>query len=470
MMSARSTTTPDTYRPRIHYAPKANWMNDPNGLLYYQGLYHLHYQYNPYGDTHAHMHWGKATSPDLVHWTEHDVTLHEHEHEIFSGSAVVDWHNTAGFSAAGQVPLVACYTGHTPHNQSQFLAYSLDGGEHWTPHPVKVLDHQKQDFRDPKVFWHTDSQRWIMAVVHPNECQIELLTSPDLHQWTSQSLFGPAGATGGIWEVPELFPVQDAAGQVYWVMKVDLNPGGPFGGSGVQYWIGQFDGQQFTAFTEARWADHGKDFYAALTWNDLPDRRVWIAWMNNWQYAKEVPTPGQRGLMSLPRELHVMHSQSGPLLAQRPIPELISLRKQHSQLAPVNALRQGQAHEFQLQWPSHEHARVEVDFCSAAGLECRVTLDGSALTVSRPEAAHTAALPGFAGQHRAPLPCGGPQQRLHLFLDACTIEVFADGGCSVISDLLYPTQAIDEVRIQLTGLTSEEVTGEHWVLSPVLAT
>lgn len=461
-MSARSTLAPVNYRPLIHYAPRANWMNDPNGLLYYQGLYHLYYQYNPQGDTHGHMHWGRATSPDLIHWAEHDIALHEHEHEIFSGSAVVDWHNTSGFGKTGDVPLVACYTGHTQHNQAQFLAYSLDGGERWTPHPETVLDMSKKDFRDPKVFWHEPSGQWIMAIVHPNERQIELFRSPDLHHWTSLSVFGPAGVTEGIWEVPELFPVQDDAGQIYWVMKVDFNPGGLFGGSGAQYWLGEFNGVTFTPTTEARWVDHGKDFYAALTWNELPERRVWIAWMNNWQYAQQVPTPGQRGMMSLPRELRVVHTQGGPRLAQCPVLELQQLRQDSRPLQVHTPIEAGQALELQLSWEAH--IPLELEFHSAAGLECRVAISPTELSLTRPSTDLTSALPGYTGTHRAPLQPLTARQDLRLFLDTCSIEVFANGGCSVISDLLYPAQPIREVILRSPDLSAANLHAEVWTL------
>ncbi|MFC3862098.1 glycoside hydrolase family 32 protein [Deinococcus antarcticus] len=463
-MTVPGTLKRPNYRPLFHYAPAANWINDPNGLLYHRGLYHLYYQYNPHGDTHGNMNWGKATSPDLVHWKEHDVALPQHAHEIFSGSAVVDWRNTSGFGRDGMIPLVACYTGHTPHNQSQFLAYSLDDGERWTYHPEPVLDAQKTDFRDPKVFWHQPTEQWIMAIVHPVERQIELFGSPNLHDWTSLSVFGPVGATGGIWEVPELFSVVNEHGESHWVMKVDLNPGGPFGGSGVQYWLGEFDGVTFSARTPARWVDHGKDFYAAITFSGTPGRTVWLAWMNNWQYAQQVPTPGQRGTMSLPRVVTVQNDPEGPVLTQAPVPELTALRQQEenwSGEACLN-LQAGQGHEFRLTWDGQDAATVRLKFISATGLEAIVEVREGILRLVRTATEHTKNLDGYAGEHLARWPEIAGMQDLHLFLDSSSLEVFGGGGRVVMTNLLYSNQPITEVEVQSIDT---ELNGQHWTLS-----
>lgn len=462
----RAVSGREQYRPHIHYTPATNWMNDPNGLVYFGGLYHLYYQYNPHASSHGNMHWGRAVSPDLVHWQEQAVALPEHEHQIFSGSAVVDWHNTSGFGRGEQPPLVACYTGHTADNQAQFLAYSLDEGKTWSYHPGPVLDLGKRDFRDPKIFWHTESGRWIMVVVHPAERQIELYGSANLREWASLSVFGPAGATGGIWEVPELFSVRDEAGQMYWVMKVDLNPGGPYGGSGVQYWLGEFDGRTFTATTPARWVDHGNDFYAALTWNDLPDRRVWLAWMSNWHYAHHVPTQGWRGAMTLPRELRVCADPTGPVLAQRPVPELQGLRRGRTALdgGGTFPLKAHHAHELLLQWPAVPESRLTLDFRSASGSEVSIELWRGEVRVRRPATTTTDLLEGYPGEHRGELPVDLDQYDLQIFLDASSVEVFVATGRIVISDLLFPSEPIQEVAFQFSGLSPTSVHAQMWWL------
>ncbi len=457
------------FRPYIHYTPAANWMNDPNGLVYFAGRYHLYYQYNPHAVRHQHMNWGQAISTDLVHWQEQTVALEHQKHEVFSGSAVVDWHNTSGFGAGKQPPLVACYTGHTADNQAQFLAYSLDEGASWDHHSGPVLDLGKRDFRDPKVFWHADSSCWVMVVAHPVEHQVEFFRSPDLQEWTTLSMFGPSGATGGIWEVPELFSLQDDAGQQHWVLKVDLFPGGPYVGSGVQYWLGDFDGTTFTPRTPARWVDHGQDFYAALTWSDLPERRVWMAWMSNWQYAHDSPTEkeGWRGAMTLPRELRVCVDRDGPALAQRPVRELQALRQAHLPL-PVNgaaALHPGQAHELLLSWPPATDFRVRLAFTSGAGVEASVEVTPDELSVHRPANEMTSDLGGYPGTHRAKLPSAPGRHDLHVFLDACSLEVFACGGRAVITDLLFPSQPISQLQVDVLGLEPGSVTADLWPLT-----
>ena len=466
----KTTTRPQPlYRPHIHYTPAVNWMNDPNGLVYVAGRYHLYYQYNPHATRHQYMHWGQAISTDLVHWQEQLVALAHHEHEVFSGSAAVDWHNTSGFGTAETPPLVACYTGHTPGNQAQFLAYSVDEGANWAYHSGPVLDVGKQDFRDPKVFWHAATSSWIMVVAHPAEQQVEFFGSANLREWTALSVFGPQGAAGGIWEVPELFALQ-GDGQDYWVLKVDLFPGGPYLGSGVQYWLGDFDGRTFTPRTPARWVDHGQDFYAALTWSDLPQRRVWIAWMSNWQYARESPTQaeGWRGAMTLPRELRVCADAGGPALAQRPVPELQVLRQDGRALTlnGPSPLAPDQAHELLLHWNAAPDFRLRLVFRSAAGTEACVEITPREVLVQRPASDVTAELDGYAGTHRAPLPAELDSHDLHVFLDACSLEVFAAGGRAVITDLLFVAQPIAEVRLEVLGLEPGSVSAELWPLSP----
>ncbi|AZI44348.1 glycoside hydrolase family 32 protein [Deinococcus psychrotolerans] len=464
---SRNAVRQDPYRPHVHYTPAANWINDPNGLVYFGGQYHLFYQYNPYSSSHAHMHWGQAVSTDLVHWQERGVALTEGEHQIFSGSAVVDWKNSSGLGDGTSPFLVACYTGHTETHQAQYLASSQDRGETWTLHPDAVLDRGKQDFRDPKVFWHAPSAAWIMTVVHPIEREVELLRSADLHTWTSLSVFGPTGETGGIWEVPDLFPVLDDDGQEHWVLKVDLNPGGPYGGSGVQYWLGDFDGQRFTTRTPSRWVDHGQDFYAAITWHDLPERRVWLSWMSNWQYAHHVPTAteGWRGAMSLPREVGVSVDADGPILVQRPVPELQILRQTLRPLhLGVTSLQVDQAHEFLLNWSAAESFHVRLEFRSEAGIEVSVEVTPEEVVVRRPKTVVTAGLDGYAGEHRAPLPPLGAYD-LHLFLDASSLEVFAGGGRAIITDLLFPAQPICEATCTIKGLDHGSFTGALWPLS-----
>ena len=241
----------ESWRPQLHFTPATNWMNDPNGMVYYDGEYHLFYQYNPSGDKWGHMSWGHAVSRDMLHWEHLPLALAEENGVmIFSGSAVVDWKNTSGFGRNGKPPMVAIYTGHhtTKALQNQQLAYSNDHGRTWTKYAGNpVLDIGETDFRDPKVFWYDPNQCWIMTVSWPLQHKIRFYSSPDLKNWSHLSDFGPAGSTTGIWECPDLFPVQveNKPKSAKWVLIVNVGTGAPAGGSGCQYFVGDFDGKQF---------------------------------------------------------------------------------------------------------------------------------------------------------------------------------------------------------------------------------
>ncbi|WP_223167354.1 glycoside hydrolase family 32 protein [Nonomuraea sp. SYSU D8015] len=321
----------EPYRPQVHYTPARNWMNDPNGLVWHDGEFHLFYQYNPDGDRWGNISWGHAVSPDLVHWEELGTAIPATpDEQVFSGSVVVDEHDTAGF---GKAAAVAVYTAWNPATgrQAQSLAYSTDHGRTWTRYAGNpVLDIGSTEFRDPKVFWHADGGYWVMVVALAADRKIALYSSDDLKAWTRLSEFGPAGATGGVWEVPDLFelPVEGGGGGSKWMMAVSLNPGGPVGGSGVQYFVGDFDGVTFTPDdVSTAWADHGRDFYAAVSWNGAPDgRRYWIGWMANWDDIASIGTRPWRGAMSLPRELSLVADGGRVRLAQRPVGAVTGLR------------------------------------------------------------------------------------------------------------------------------------------------
>jgi sucrose-6-phosphate hydrolase SacC (GH32 family) len=241
----------EPFRPRFHFTPERNWMNDPNGLVYFEGEYHLFYQYNPFGIKWGHMSWGHAVSPDMVHWEHLPLALPEEDGVmIFSGSAVVDWKNTSGFGKDGKPPLVAIYTGHRDKRQDQRIAFSNDRGRTWTKYPGNpVLDINLADFRDPKVSWHEPTQRWVMVVALSTERKVHFYESADLKAWKYAGEFGPAGAAGGILECPDLFPlaIEGEAAAKKWVLIVNLSGGAPAGGSGCQYFVGEFDGKRFVS-------------------------------------------------------------------------------------------------------------------------------------------------------------------------------------------------------------------------------
>jgi fructan beta-fructosidase len=287
----------ETYRPQYHFTPQTGWMNDPNGMVYYEGEYHLFYQHYPDSTVWGPMHWGHAVSQDLIHWQHLPVALYPDKlGYIFSGSAVVDWNNTSGLGTAEAPPMVAIYTYHDPGGerqgridfQTQGIAYSVDKGRTWTKYEKNpVLPNPGiRDFRDPKVSWNEVSKQWVMTLAVKDH--IEFYGSPDLKKWSKLSEFGNTiGAHGGVWECPDLFSLKDGEGNSKWVLFVSINPGGPQGGSATQYFIGNFDGKNFMPQdTLARWIDYGADNYAGVTWSDIPasdGRRLFIGWMSNWQ-------------------------------------------------------------------------------------------------------------------------------------------------------------------------------------------
>ena len=328
----------DIYRPAYHFTPPENFMNDPNGMVFYRGEYHLFYQHNPFGPTWGHMCWGHAVSPDMLRWQHLPVALREDDGVmIFSGSAVVDWRNTSGFGAADDPPLIAIYTGHTAAEQTQCIAYSLDAGRTWTKYAGNpVISIGSRNFRDPKVFWHEATRRWIMVSALADQSRVRFYGSPDLIHWEHLSDFGPAGSSG-VWECPDLFPlaVEGEGDTVRWMLKVDVGPKNLPKGMCAQHFIGQFDGVRFVNDNPpdlTLWSDYGKDFYAAQSWSDVPatdGRRLWLAWMSNWQEANTTPTTPWRGAMTIPRSLALRRYPEGLRLVQRPAMELASLHRGH---------------------------------------------------------------------------------------------------------------------------------------------
>ena len=444
--AATPTRTTSHLRPSAHFTARDTWLNDPNGLLHHDGVYHLFFQNNPDGSTWGNMSWGHATSTDLVTWDERPVALrHTAEELVFSGSAVADVRNTAGFAGPGQTALVAIYTSaytgasDRPGIQAQSLAYSLDGGDTWSRYDGNpVLDIGSGEFRDPKVFWHGgDDGRWVMVAVDAVERQVVVHSSPNLVDWTFESRFGPAHAVGGVWECPDLFPLTvEDTGETRWILVVSLNPGGIAGGSGAQYFVGDFDGRTFTPdrlststdLGDYDWLDYGRDYYAAVSFNDAPGgRRLMIGWASNWDYANETPTDPWRSGMSLVRELGLVRGADGRVrVTQRPV-------------LPADGLG---VEVFDVQVPSGPGDRTDVVLVPASddgSSRVTLTVDGDSRTISsdRTRCGTTDFHASFPSVDTAPL-LGGEVTDLRIVVDGSILEVYVDGGLVTLTQQVFP--------------------------------
>lgn len=438
-------------RPCYHFTPPTNWMNDPNGLVYHAGEYHLFYQHHPDSLVWGPMHWGHAVSPDLVQWRQLPIALYPDEQGmIFSGSAVVEGPNTT---------LVAIFTHHGPDSESQSLAYSSDNGRTWQKHPdnpVLRAPENIRDFRDPKVFWYGgDDGHWVMALAAGKA--IYFYTSPDLREWQASGMFGPGyGAMGGVWETPDLFPLPvDGGPEIRWVLTVSVGDGGPAGGSGTQQFVGQFDGRTFTPDnppTTILWADFGPDYYAPQSWNNEPHgRRLMIAWLSNWQYALLTPATTWRGMFSLPRELSLTRTEEGIRLRQRPLPALATLRGQHHYWQDVT-ITPG---DNLLAALSGDSLEIEAEFALTAPTGCfgicvcvgeneqtRIGYDRQQdrLFLDRTHSGQTDFHDQFARVYTAAIAPVLDSLRLHIFVDRYSVEVFANDGLVVLSATIFPSE------------------------------
>jgi fructan beta-fructosidase len=484
----------ETYRPQFHFTPAKNWMNDPNGPIYYEGEYHLFYQYNPFGNQWGHMSWGHAVSQDLVHWKDLPVALSEENGVmIFSGSTVVDWHNSSGFcrGTGKEAPscLVAIYTGHSDKLQTQNIAYSNDKGRTWTKYSQNpVIDLHLSSFRDPKVFWHEGTHKWVMVTVLASQHKVRFFASTDLKHWTALSDFGPAGATGGAWECPDLFPLplDGDASQTRWVLSINLNPGGVAGGSGNQYFIGSFDGTTFSSEASADrilWVDYGADFYASTSFSDIPKsdgRRIWLGWLNNWKYAARVPTDPWRGAQSIPRELKLKRFANGIRLVQEPVTELQTLRQDHTSVenrsieATNNLLKSkglhGETIEIVVELSSEGASEFGLKVRKRGSEEIVIGVDtkNSTLFVDRTRSGDVSFDEHFSVRHAGPITlAAGKSVRLHIFVDRSSVEVFGNDGETVISEAIFPKRSSDEIELYAHDGQTRVLKMDVWNLKSV---
>jgi len=426
-------------RPALHFAPERNWMNDPNGLIHYKGRYHLFFQHNPFENVWGHMSWGHAVSEDLITWSELSVAIPDDElHAIFSGSAVVDYFNTTGFGSPDNPPMVAIYTAHKhdDSHQSQALAYSLDEGLTWIKYDGNpVLDLGLDHFRDPKVTWDRTTESWLMSVVKPKERKVSFFTSNNLKQWHHLSDFGSVGAVDGDWECPDLFPlfVDGEEAKTKWVLLISINPGGLTGGSGTQYFTGDWNGKEFIADdVQTRWIDFGRDNYAGVTFNDAPNsRRIFIGWMNNWDYARDFPTSPWRGSMTLPRELTLVSKEGQIFLAANPVPEL-----NHYLTERVSAGSGAELLEIKtkISTKGDHSTKLRVTSDSGSYFEFGYDAKNKSVFVDR-----TKAWNEIPSDHIQNSPIKSEEEILDIcaIIDRSSVEIFASGGTRVITDLIF---------------------------------
>jgi fructan beta-fructosidase len=443
----------ENFRPQFHYSPPTKWMNDPNGLVYFEGEYHLFYQYHPDDVVWGPMHWGHAVSPDLVYWETLPIALYPDENgTIFSGSAVIDVNNTAGFGANA---MVAVYSYNV---QTQGVAYSTDRGRTWTKYegnPVMPAL-ATPDFRDPKVFWNNASGQWVMVIAAGREAQF--YTSPNLLEWTFASSFA-AGHVVATWEVPDIFPLE-IDGQTKWVLLVSVGGYAPAGGSGIQYFIGDFDGHTFSNDNPTGtvlWLDYGPDNYAGTTWENEPaGRRIYIGWLNNWVYANSIPTSRWRGAATLPRELRLVNTPEGIRLAQMPIAALEQLRTplgvwENLSVSGEQILSEVQGRRLEIiadiQPGSADRWGLIVQRGENAGTRIVYNAGRSSLLVSRSDTTDAGTIGGFNSAFGAPLTLNSETLRLHIFVDESSVEVFAQDGLTALTAQTFVDPAADGVAL-----------------------
>jgi len=453
----------EKFRPTYHFSPLYGWMNDPNGMVYKDGEYHLFYQHNPYGSKWGNMHWGHAISKDLINW-EHrpDAITPDALGTIFSGSAVVDTDNTAGFGAGA---IVAIYTQNSDR-QVQSIAYSTDNGRSFTKYENNpVLTSDARDFRDPKVFWHKETQRWIMLLAVGQEMQI--FSSSNLKDWAFESSFGEGqGAHGGVWECPDLFELPvDGTNEKKWVLLCNLNPGGPFGGSATQYFVGTFNGKEFVneSPSQTKWMDWGKDHYAAVTWSDAPDnRRIAIAWMSNWQYANDVPTSQYRSPNSVPRDLSLFTVDGETYLQSAPSPELLKLRDISKKRSfKVNGTRtikdmiagnEG-AYEIELTIENQYADVIGFRLYNDKGEEVDMQYDmkEKKFSMDRRKSGDVGFNENFPMLTWTAIESGKDELKLRLFVDKSSVEAFVDGGRFVMTNQVFPSEPYTHIDFYSKG-------------------
>lgn len=460
----------EKHRPQIHFSPEANWMNDPNGMVFYEGEYHLFYQYYPDSTVWGPMHWGHAVSEDMVHWDHLPVALYPDSlGYIFSGSAVIDWDNSSGLGVGDQPPMIAIFTHHnndgeraqTNTFQYQSIAYSHDKGRTWTKYagnPV-VKNPGIKDFRDPKVVWDKQRNQWVMVFAAYDKAMF--YTSDNLIDWNWSGEFGIAGDTR-LWECPDLFPMMVVGSdQEKWVLITSIQKEAPNGGTATSYFVGDFDGKAFIADpNDQKWLDYGTDNYAFVTWADVPDtdgRRLGLGWMSNWQYAQDVPTAPWRSAMTLPRELELYKEADGEYyLRSLPVSELSSIENSTTEIIAQNIS------DGLILWEGDQPvlAKVDLSFKPIGGiisiklsnnqeesLFVGYNVSDQTYYIDRTFAGPSGFSEVFADYHLGQAKYAKESVDMTLYLDHSSIELFADGGRCVMTDIFFPSTPFTKMEI-----------------------
>jgi fructan beta-fructosidase len=490
LAKGQAAQKPDFYRPQYHFSPAKNWINDPNGLLYHNGEYHMFYQHNPFANVWGHMSWGHAVSKDLLRWEHLPLAIPEFTHPdgktmtaIFSGSAVIDKDNTSGLCPAGTKDcMVAIYTGNVTQGDKQLAQYqnvaaSSDNGRTWKQYDKNpVLDLNSKEFRDPNVFWYAPQKKWVMSAVKATEHRVAFYESKDLKNWTLLSYFGQQGDTTKVCECPALMPVpiQNEPGKTRWVLFISAgHPQKDY--VGMQYFVGDFDGKNFKldpanpkpiAPAVSNVVDWGKDYYAAIQFNNLPAGQkgpLMVGWLNNWAYGNELPTTPFKGAMSLPRQISLKRTAAGLQLMQQPIASVASLRTAGT-TKPAQKVTNGSVtvekaidntYELTVDIKPGSAKTVGVKLAKNGDEETIIQYVNGKLQFDRRKSGDASFSKRFATVEEAPLALQNGVIKLRIFVDKSVVEVFANDGERVITDLIFPTQSTGSVELFAEGGSAE---------------
>ncbi len=430
----------EQYRPVYHHTPAYGWMNDPNGMFYKDGVWNLYFQHNPYGSQWENMTWGHSTSTDLVHWEyQGDAVEPDALGTVFSGSAVVDKDNTAGF---GKGAIVALYTS-AGENQTQSIAYSTDNGKTFSKYEGNpVVTSNVPDFRDPHMFWNEDIKKWNMILAAGQ--QMNIYSSDNLKEWKLESSFGlEYGNHGGVWECPDLMKLKvRGTDKEKWMLICNINPGGPFGGSATQYFIGDFDGHKFTCESKpevTKWMDYGKDHYATVTFDNAPEgRHVALAWMSNWQYANQVPTMQYRAGNSIPRDLGLFEYKGETYCSVIPSKEMTAARSKKASkvISDVCEMVVDLKGDAVITLSNDKGEKVVMNYDAKT----------ETFSMDRTQSGKTDFSNEFAAVTKAPT--YGKLNQLRIFIDKSSIEAIDAEGKMAMTNLVFPAKPYNKVTIK----------------------